>query len=134
MAFECAPTSLALCYHRASPAGFYCSCDFSPPSIPSYPVFCAQVLFRATFVSRRCAIIDLFIATLKRGAPDLTQSFCSIFSNKAHSIAGSGMKFRVGMGMGTAENSGYGYSHFWVWSNTRVWVWVWLWFTKFWEH
>jgi hypothetical protein len=73
--FDFASTSLALCYHRVSPASFYCSCDFSPPSILSYAVFYAQVIFRPTFVSRRGSIIDLYIATLKRGAPGLTAEF-----------------------------------------------------------
>jgi hypothetical protein len=73
--FDFAPNLLALCYHHASSASSYCSCNFSPPSIPSYPVFYAQVGFRATFVSRRGAIIDLYIATLKRGASGLDAEF-----------------------------------------------------------
>ena len=35
----------------------------------------AQVVFRATFVSRRGAIIDLYLATLKRGTPGLNAEF-----------------------------------------------------------
>jgi hypothetical protein len=76
--FHFVPTSLALCYHRVLPASFYCSCDSSPPSITYYPVFYAQVILRATFVSRRGAIIDSYIAALKREAHSVSmRSFYS---------------------------------------------------------
>ena len=60
--FDSAPTSLALCYHRASPASFCCSCDFSPHSVPSYVVFVPFAAFICDFDSWLTDILRLFIS------------------------------------------------------------------------
>ena len=39
-----------------------------------------QVVFRAIFVSRRGAIIDLYLAKLKRGRSDLKAEFSFVYS------------------------------------------------------
>jgi hypothetical protein len=73
-----APTSLALCYHRASPASFCCSCDFSPASLPSYLVLKMSQMLKLYFapVLSRCG--DWFTVTLKSAPlPELPRADCT---------------------------------------------------------
>jgi len=67
----------------------------------------AQVVFRATFVTTRGAIIDLYTATLKRGTQGLDAKFFIIYTGQGKLRPGRGPmggKLRPGRGRFTIEN------------------------------
>ena len=71
--FDFAPTSLTLCYHRASPASFCCSCAFLSLPYPLVPFSCRflrrsailtggfVVEFLGLFISFRVGVQLLYI-------------------------------------------------------------------------